>query len=438
MTTDLTSYYDVLIAGQGAAGFAAALYSARYQMRTIVLGDTFGGETATGGNIENYPGFPEIDGFELMMKFPGAGGGVRRPGRRRERGERRVRRPPVPLHDVRGQRLHVHRRGLVGGQGASKARAGARGGSGPAAASPSARRATRPFTAATSSPPWGGGNAAVEGAILLGKYARQVYIIYRRDSFARPEPVTLRLLAEADNVRPLFNTSVVELKGTDGLDGVVLDRPVDGATELALDGLFIEIGADPRVELPNQLGLELNAVNEVTVDKTMRTNVPGVLAAGDLTNASGDLKQTITAAAQGRDSGDLGLRLRQRARLRLQDPRGGLFGRLNATDALSSFQGDQPDRACSLLLAPMRASLWETSPGQTPGPALSSRKRGGNNGGRAPLMAAGALPFMDKLPVRLLRKGSSASNGQRPRGHRPTQRRTRRSATAVTLSPCSN
>ena len=64
-----TSYYDVMIAGQGAAGFAAALYSARYQMKTVVLGETFGGETATGGNIENYPGFAEIDGFELMMKF---------------------------------------------------------------------------------------------------------------------------------------------------------------------------------------------------------------------------------------------------------------------------------------------------------------------------------------------------------------------------------
>jgi large subunit ribosomal protein L5 len=69
VTTDLTSYYDVMIAGQGAAGFAAALYSARYQMKTVVLGETFGGETATGGNIENYPGFAEIDGFELMMKF---------------------------------------------------------------------------------------------------------------------------------------------------------------------------------------------------------------------------------------------------------------------------------------------------------------------------------------------------------------------------------
>ncbi len=67
--TSTTEQYDVLIVGQGAAAFAAALYAARYQMKTIVIGEMFGGETATGGLIENYPGYPEIDGYDLMMKF---------------------------------------------------------------------------------------------------------------------------------------------------------------------------------------------------------------------------------------------------------------------------------------------------------------------------------------------------------------------------------
>ena len=64
-----TENYDVLIAGQGAAAFAAGLYAARYQMKSIIIGETFGGETATGGLIENYPGYADIDGFDLMMKF---------------------------------------------------------------------------------------------------------------------------------------------------------------------------------------------------------------------------------------------------------------------------------------------------------------------------------------------------------------------------------
>ena len=66
-----------------------------------------------------------------------------------------------------------------------------------------------------------------------------------------------------------------------------------------MDGLFIEIGADPRKDLAVQLGAGINDLDEVIVDKYMQTNVPGLLAAGDLTDASGDLKQTITAAAQG-------------------------------------------------------------------------------------------------------------------------------------------
>jgi len=60
---------DLMIAGQGAAGYAAALYASRYGLSVAVCGQTFGGETATGGIIENYPGWPQIDGFDLMLKF---------------------------------------------------------------------------------------------------------------------------------------------------------------------------------------------------------------------------------------------------------------------------------------------------------------------------------------------------------------------------------
>ena len=60
---------DVLIAGQGAASFAAGLYTSRYQLNTLIVGEHFGGETAIGGLIENYPGQPDIDGFDLMLKF---------------------------------------------------------------------------------------------------------------------------------------------------------------------------------------------------------------------------------------------------------------------------------------------------------------------------------------------------------------------------------
>ena len=64
-----TKRVDILIAGQGAAAFSAALYAARYQMSTLIASEQFGGETAIGGDIENYPGFPSIDGYDLMLKM---------------------------------------------------------------------------------------------------------------------------------------------------------------------------------------------------------------------------------------------------------------------------------------------------------------------------------------------------------------------------------
>ena len=290
--------YDVLIAGQGAAAFAAALYAARYQMSALVVGEVFGGETATGGLIENYPGFPEIDGFELMMKF-----------------REQVDKYEVPVIDDRVVSLqreeHCFLAATALGEsyksstvilavGRERRRLGLEHeeewtGRGVSFCS----TCDAPLHKGNVVAVVGGGNAAVEGAVLIGKYAKQVYIIYRRDTFSRPEPVNVLRLEEASNIESMFNTTVIALKGEDGLSGVVLDTKHNGSNELALDGLFIEIGADPRVDLANQLGVELNDKNEIVVDKVMRTNVHGVFAAGDLTDASGDLKQTVTAAAQG-------------------------------------------------------------------------------------------------------------------------------------------
>ena len=297
MTTD-SNAYDVLIAGQGAAGYAAAMYAARYQMKPIVFGALFGGETATGGLIENYPGYPEIDGLELMMKF-------------REQAEKYK----APIVDENVASITQTQEcfelttdegniylgaSVILAVGRERRKLGLEHedewtGRGVSFCSTCDAPLHRGNTVAVV----GGGDAAVKGAVLLSKFAEKVYTIYRRDSFTRPEAVNLRQLEESPNVVPLFNTEVVELKGDDGLSGIVLTKEFEGSRELAVDGIFIEIGADPRVELPNQLGLDLNELGEVKVDKYAKTSVEGVFAAGDLTDGSGELKQTITAAAQG-------------------------------------------------------------------------------------------------------------------------------------------
>ena len=289
--------YDVLIIGQGAAGFSAALYAARYQMKTVVFGDKFGGETAIGGAIENYPGFPAIDGFDLMLKMRQQVEGydveiidekvdtlTREPDCFEARTEDSSYRGKSVILAVGRERrkLSLPMEEEWTGRGVSYCSV-----------------CDAPLYRGKVAAVVGGGNAAVEGAILLARYAEKVYLIYRGDRLFRPEPISLRMLDDTPNVEVLLKTQVTALQGTDGLDGVTLDSPANGSHDLNLDGLFVEIGADPRSKLGLDVGTAVNDQGEIIVDKLMRTNIEGVFAAGDLSDASGNLKQTITAAAQG-------------------------------------------------------------------------------------------------------------------------------------------
>ncbi len=292
------TYYDVVIAGQGAAAFAAGLYAARYQIKSLIIGETFGGETATGGLIENYPGYPEIDGFDLMLKF-----------------KEQVEKYDVPIIDDKvasvKKQENLFQVKTFGGEMFS---------AGTVILAVGRNRRTLNLKneeewvgrgvsyCSTCDAPMhknnvvaivGGGNAAVEGALLLSRYASTVYLIYRKEEFTRPEPISLQQLNQSKNIKQVMSTNVTQLNGVDGLDSISIDKEYNGVSEIDVDGIFIEIGADPRVEIPNQLKLELNEKNEVIVDSEMRTNVEGIFAAGDLCNSSGDLKQTITAASQG-------------------------------------------------------------------------------------------------------------------------------------------
>jgi thioredoxin reductase (NADPH) len=292
---------DVLIAGQGAAAFAAALYTARYQLYGLIVGDRFGGETAIGGAIENYPGYPEIDGFDLMLKFreqvdkyevpivDAAITGIENAGDRftatLSDGSTVSAGAVIFAIGRERRKLHLPNEDAWTGKGVSFC-----------------STCDAPLYRTKTAAVVGGGSAAVEGAILLGKYADEAYLIYRGDKFTRPEPVMVELLNKSENVHVIFETEVTELIGDDdaGLTGIKLSKPYNGNDELVLDGVFIEIGADPRIEIAQTLGVELNSeTNEIHVDRHMNTNVPGFFAAGDITDGSGSLKQTITAAAQG-------------------------------------------------------------------------------------------------------------------------------------------
>ncbi len=301
MTQSKNLNLDVLIAGQGAAGFAAGLYAARYQMKTAIAGQDFGGETAIGGLIENYPGNIEIDGFDLMLEF-----------------KKQVTDLEVPIIEENLKSIIKNKNSFLcelnNGQmidaktvilaiGRERRRLGLKNeeewtGKGVSYCSTCDAPLYKNKNLAIVV---GGGNAAVEGAILIGKYSKKVFLIYRGEKLWRPEPILLETLKKTKNVEVILNNKVSELIGSDfgGLQKIKLEKEYKGENEFIVDGLMIEAGADPRIEIPLSLGIHLDKEsNEVIVDKDQKTNVDGLYAAGDLTNGS-NLKQTITAASQG-------------------------------------------------------------------------------------------------------------------------------------------
>lgn len=296
-TVNHNNHYDVIIVGQGAAAFSAALYAGRYKMNTLIIGEEFGGETATSNIIENYPGIPKIDGLDLMLSMQQqvealniniVDDRVERIVRDPDRisvttSDQTFRSGSVVLAVGRERRkLGLSREKELTGKGIA-------------------------YCATCDAPLFrdkvvgvvGGGDSAIKGAIVLANYASKVYVIYRGAAFTRPEPINLKILSEKSIVETLFDASVAELLGEPLLQGVTIDQKGKGQSKLDVGGLFVEIGADPRTELAQELGVQLNDRGEIIVDKLMRTNVHGVFAAGDVTDGTGDLKQVITAAAQG-------------------------------------------------------------------------------------------------------------------------------------------
>ena len=289
--------YDVVIIGQGASAFGAALYSARYQMKTLVIGDEFGGETATGSIIENYPGISHIDGFDLMLAM------------KKQVEDLDVEIITDEVTDIQNDgncfisTAHEGRyqsTAIILAVGRERRKLGLPKeadllGKGVSYCSTCDAPLYRDQTVAVV----GGGDAAAKGAVLLGKYASQVYLIYRKDQLTRPEPVNIEMVNKSENVAQVAGTNVIGLIGEDKLDLIALDRPYEGSTELDVDGIFIEIGADPRNRLALPLGVMTNSQGEIRVSKMGETTVSGVFAAGDVTDATGELKQTITSTAQG-------------------------------------------------------------------------------------------------------------------------------------------
>ncbi|NCU44718.1 hypothetical protein EOM71_03520, partial [Candidatus Falkowbacteria bacterium] len=150
----------------------------------------------------------------------------------------------------------------------------------------------------------GGGNSAATAALYLADIARQVYWFYLGDRPEAAEPSWLEEIAKRDNIKHQPKAKISNLVGEDRLAGVELVGQDGQVSQLALDGLFVEIGSDPATGLLQQLGGQINERGYAVVDAGQATTVAGVWAAGDATTASNGLRQIITACSEGAIAAD--------------------------------------------------------------------------------------------------------------------------------------
>lgn len=284
---------ELLIIGGGAAGLTAGLYGARAGRRTVLIERMFaGGQIATTHRLENYPGFPQgIGGVEIgmaMMEQAERFGleiqydtvnGLELDGAvktaRCEGGDWQAK-AAILCMGAEPRRLGVEREDELRGRGVSYC-----------------ATCDGAFYQDKAVAVVGGGDTACEDALYLAALARKVYLIHRRDEL-RAAGILRQRVMENERIQVLWSTQVEALLGDGQLEGLALKGENKG--ELQADGLFIAVGTTPQAQLV-QGALKLDAQGAIVTDERMRTELPGVYAAGDV--RATPLRQVVTAAADG-------------------------------------------------------------------------------------------------------------------------------------------
>ncbi|MER5215466.1 thioredoxin-disulfide reductase [Streptomyces sp. NPDC002838] len=295
-----TDIREVIVIGSGPAGYTAALYTARAELKPLVFGGAIfvGGALTTTTEVENFPGFPEgIDGPVLMENMRAQAvrfgaemidddivevdlsGGIKT-----------VTDTAGAVHRAKAvivatgsgyRKLGLPREDELSGRGVSWC-----------ATCDGFFFRDRDIVVV------GGGDTAMEEATFLTRFARSVTVVHRRSTLRASQVMQNRAFAD-DKISFAFDSEIAEIKEADGkLTGVALRDVFTGKTrDLDVTGLFIAIGHDPRTELfKGQLELDSEGYLKVASPST-RTNIPGVFGAGDVVDHT--YRQAVTAAASG-------------------------------------------------------------------------------------------------------------------------------------------
>lgn len=296
----LEKEFDVVILGGGPAGFSAGIYTARGNVSTAILDvSMLGGQPSNYLELENYPAFMKIGGFELMEKFEEHADmfGVQKFPMQEIEFIDLVSSPKI----IRTKEVEFRTKSVIIATGAKPMRLGVKGeeeftGRGVSYCAVCDGAFYKDKVVAIV----GGGNSAVEEAIYLTKFASKVYIIHRRDEL-RADKIIQDRAAKNEKIEFVLNSVVCEIQGQDLVNNLILkNTKTDEMFNLAVDGVFPYIGITPNVE--NISGqITQDKAGFIITDETMKTSIDGVFAIGDVRNTP--LRQVITAASDGAIAG---------------------------------------------------------------------------------------------------------------------------------------
>ena len=290
---------DVIIVGSGPSGYTAAIYTARANLKPLLIAGsvTAGGELMNTTDVENFPGFPEgVMGPDLMSQFE----------KQAERFGTEILFEDVTAVDLQGEvkvvtlgNGDVHRaRAVIISTGSAyrelglddEKRLSGRGVSWCATCDGF-------FFKGQDIAVVGGGDSAMEEALFLTKFANSVTVIHRRSTLRASRIMQDRALSN-EKIRFVWDSEVIGIHGEDKVSGVRLRNTVDGSeSDLSITGLFVAIGNDPRTDLVKD---QLRLTEEGTIavlGRTSETSLPGVFAAGDVIDPT--YRQAITASGSG-------------------------------------------------------------------------------------------------------------------------------------------
>jgi alkyl hydroperoxide reductase subunit F len=298
--------YDLIIVGAAAAGSSAAIYSARRNLNFKILTLDTGGEVALSGEVGNWPGILSIQGFELAQKFTEH---VKSYGVQIDEGWRVEKIRPVKKHYVitaangSDEKKDFETKSIIIATGIHPRHLDIPG-------EKELYQKGITYCTVCDGPLYknkttvtiGSGNAALESALMMAGIAKKVYLLSKfantseqNSGFPKGENILIEKLKSLPNVEVIYEAETTAIIGDSKVTAIKYKNKNGAEQELPAEGVMIHIGQIPNSQFVD--GVEKNKIGEIIVDQKCRTNLPGIFAAGDVTDVA--YKQIGIAAGQG-------------------------------------------------------------------------------------------------------------------------------------------